>query len=90
MSKKEKTQFVDDGRTIADMSADWMPWNRGIFRRGKTQREKKRKLTAEEKKEQKATYRMAVWEMYKAMLPQLICVAVAFGIVFVLLMLWLS
>ncbi len=26
MKKKEKVTFVDDGRTIADMNVDGMPW----------------------------------------------------------------
>ena len=26
MAKKKKTKFVDDGRTIADMNVEGMPW----------------------------------------------------------------
>ncbi len=91
MSRKNKTIYVDDGRTVADMSADWMPWNRGMFRRrGERGERRRRRLSKEEKNEQKQTYRAAVWAMYKAMLPQLLCVAAAFAIVFILLMLWLK
>ena len=90
MEKKDKPVFVDDGRTIADMSADWMPWNRGIFRKRGERDGRRRKFSNEEKREQKQTYRAAVWAMYKAMLPQLLCIAAAFVIVFLLLMLWLK
>lgn len=90
MEKKDKPVFVDDGRTVADMSADWMPWNRGIFRRRGERRERRRRLSREEKLEQKQTYRAAVWAMYRAMLPQIICIIAAFAAVFLLLMLWLG
>lgn len=53
MEKKESVKYVDDGRTIADMSADWMPWNSGYMRRGKYARPEKRKLSKAEKKGRK-------------------------------------
>ena len=91
MEKKTETKYVDDGRTIADMSADWMPWNRGFFRRRKNGgTEEKRKKTKDEKREEKRTYRAAVMAMYRAVLPVVICVAGSFLLVFFLLKFWLS
>lgn len=48
--KPESTDPSDDGRTIADMSFDWMPWNRGIVRRGKR---RKRERAARDQKDWK-------------------------------------
>lgn len=90
MEKKESVKYVDDGRTIADMSADWMPWNSGYMRRGKYARPEKRKLSKAEKKEEKKTYRAAVIAMYRAVLPIVLCVSAAFIAVFFLIKLWLS
>lgn len=55
--KPESTDPSDDGRTIADMSFDWMPWNRGIVRRGKR---RKRERAARDKKTEKQQFRDAV------------------------------
>ncbi len=87
MNKRQ--QYEDDGRTIADMSAEWMPWNRGIFRKNRGER-KAAVQSKEEKKQAKQEYRMAVWAMYRAMLPQILCIIAAFGLVFLLLKLWFS
>ena len=64
MGKRFNTEFVDDGRTVADMSADWMPWNRGIFRRRGERDGRRRKFSKEEKREQKQTYRAALHRLW--------------------------
>ena len=73
--KPESTDPSDDGRTIADMSFDWMPWNRGIVRRGKR---RKRERAARVKGQ------------YLAMLPVLFCIIAAFTLIYLLLRLWLK
>ena len=86
MGKKTGDEFVDDGRTIADMSAEWMPWNRGF----RARRAEKRKKSKQEKAEEKKVYRAAIAGMYRAILPALICIIAAFGIVYLLMLLWLN
>ncbi len=88
MNKKTEAEYIDDGRTIADMSAEWMPWNRGLSRKKK--RSEKREKNKESKEEQKQTYRAAVKGQYLAMLPVLLCILISFGIMYFLLQLWLS
>ena len=66
MEKRPQAEYIDDGRTVADMSADWMPWNRGLRRR---RREAKRERSKEEVAEAKKTFRAAVKGQYLAMLP---------------------
>ena len=88
---KKREPFVDDGRTIADMSADWMPWNRGFFR-GRANRKKTegRQPAKMSKQEERETYRAAVWAMYRAMLPQILCIVAAFVLVSILLKMWFT
>lgn len=86
MGKKIREEFVDDGHTIADMSAEWMPWNRGF----RARRSEKRKKTRQEKAEEKKIYRAALAGMYRALIPALLCIIAAFGIVFLLMWLWLN
>ena len=85
--KPESTDPSDDGRTMADMSFDWMPWNRGIVRRGKR---RKRERAARDKKTEKQQFRDAVKGQYLAMLPVLFCIIAAFTLIYLLLRLWLK
>ena len=87
MEKRPQAEYIDDGRTVADMSADWMPWNRGFRRR---RREAKRERSKEEIAEAKKTFRAAVKGQYLAMLPFLGCVVAAFALMYFLLRLWLT
>lgn len=84
----ERRTREDDGRTIADMSAEWMPWNRGIWRRKR--REDRSEQSKESKDEQKQKYRAAVRAQYLAMLPVLGCILAGFGLMYFLLRLWLG
>ncbi len=82
MPKKEKKKkdTLDTQTTIADMNVEGI---RGYDPSRKNREQKERiKLT---KKEQKALIRGA----YKAMLPMILCMAVAFLGMFLLAMLWL-
>ena len=88
MNKKLEEEFIDDGRTISDMSADWMPWNRGLSR--KRRRAEKREKSKESREEEKQTYRAAVKGQYLAMLPVLMCILISFALMYFLLQLWLS
>ena len=82
-----KTQ-EDDGRTIADMSAEWMPWNRGVWRRKR--RAERTGQPQETKEEQRRRSRAAVRAQYLAMLPMLGCILAGFGLMYFLLRLWLG
>lgn len=86
--KSDKHEDYDDGRTIADMSSDWLPWNRGLFRRSKSQKKEERKKSVE--KTDKRHFRDMVMGQYLAMLPVLLCILASFTLMFLLLRLWLK
>lgn len=85
--KKEEADLYDDGRTVSDMSADWMPWNRGL--RGYFGPKNRKKRKREETKVDKKEFRAAVAGQYLAMLPALLCILTAFALMYFLLRLWL-
>lgn len=69
------------------MSGGWMPWEHGF-----TGWRSRRKLSKQQKKKSKADkkeFRSAVAGMYLAMLPMFLCVILAFGLMGLLLALWL-
>lgn len=87
MNKKCDKNVELDDRTVSDMSAEWMPWNRiGPFQWRRGRKEKKDGNLKMKKKE----FRAAVLGQYLAMLPMFICVIAAFGLMYFLLKLWLS
>ena len=80
---KEKDTYYDDGRTIVDMNVDGMPW----YNPNRTERKKKNK------DHDKPTFkeRMAmIFGAYRAAFPFVLATIFAFGIVAIVLYLWLS
>ena len=82
MAKKtQKTPIYDDGRTIVDMNVEGMPWYNPNRTGGK--RKNHDKPTFKE--------RMAmIFGAYRAFLPFVLATVVAFGIVALILYLWLA
>ncbi len=81
MSKKEKKkEELDTQTTVADMNVEGFRWYDPKKKEGGKEAPK---LT---KKEQRALIKGA----YKAMLPMFLCMAVAFGLMFLLAWLWLK
>lgn len=93
--EEKKPAPIDDGRTVAQMTADWMPWNVGNgdprqCGREKKKREKRKRpddrpgeqLTKEEKH---AMLRGA----FLAHLPVIVGIALIFAVLFVLARIWL-
>lgn len=89
-SQKGNNEQIDEEFTVSDMSADWMPWNRGFMRRPKRKSgdndSKNKKKKAIDKKE----YRKLVFAQYAAMLPVLLCITAAFMLIILLAFLWLK
>ena len=89
-SQKGNSEQIDEEFTVSDMSADWMPWNRGFMRRSKRKSgdndSKNKKKKAIDKKE----YRKLVFAQYAAMLPVLLCITAAFMLIILLAFLWLK
>ncbi len=89
-SQKGNSEQIDEEFTVSDMSADWMPWNRGFMRRPKRKSgdsdSKNKKKKAIDKKE----YRKLVFAQYAAMLPVLLCITAAFMLIILLAFLWLK
>ena len=86
-NNRNGNRFEENEFTVADMSADWMPWNRGLA--GQWRRRKSKKKQSQPKLDKKE-YRAAVKGQYLAMLPMLICIVAAFGLMFLLMRLWLK
>ena len=85
--KKREADLCDDGRTITNMSGDWMPWNRGL--RGYFGEKNRNKKKREDSKVDKKEFRAAVAGQYLAMLPAFLCILAAFALMYFLLRLWL-
>lgn len=89
-SQKGNSEQIDEEFTVSDMSADWMPWNRGFGRRPRRKKDgndsKNKKKKAIDKKE----YRKLVFAQYAAMLPVLLCITAAFMLIILLAFLWLK
>lgn len=85
-NKKRKKEYADDdGRTIANMNVDGLPW----YQPNKEENDKKKRRMQELK-----VTRQEKWAMikgaYLAYLPMLLCILSAFAIVMLLIQLWLS
>ena len=80
--KEEKQQFVDDGRTIAPMNGDELPFYRRIFASKRTEKKVKVEVTKEERR----ALRKA---MFSVMLPRLLLIIAGFGIAALVIFLWL-
>lgn len=91
--KNKRRDFIDDDRTVSDMSSEWMPWNSGVRKRHS--RKEKNAENAENKsgsfnKPDKEEYKKLVWGQFLAALPMFLCVLAAFAIMFLLARLWLK
>ena len=79
--KKKREKFVDDGHPIADMNVEGFPWYRG--KNYNPDAPKPPKLTFKER-----------WAVFKgafaSMLPPMLCLILGFGIIAVLMWLWLK
>lgn len=76
MKKNKKEEFIDDGRTIADMDIEGMPHRK----------DKNRQASYDVTKEEK---RHLIMAGYKAFLPLLICSLVGITLTFILIYFWL-
>ena len=79
MMKKNKEEFIDDGRTIAKMDIEGMP---GVKKK-ETNRLKQYDVSKSEKKH-------LILASYKAYLPVLLCGLVGMTLAMLLIMLWLK
>ncbi|MBR2975197.1 MAG: hypothetical protein IKC47_05595 [Clostridia bacterium] len=80
--KKKKEPFYDDGRTIADMNVEGMPW----YNPNRTEKKDKNSKDNPTRREKRAM----IWGAYKAHLPVLLVSICSFSLVAVLLYLWLQ
>lgn len=83
--KKKKKYEDDDGRTIADMNVDGMPW----YEKDKDEKEEKKKKMEELKITRKERRAMIIGA-YLAYLPMFLICALSFFLVMLLIHLWLS
>ena len=77
-TKKKKTKFVDDGRTVADMNVEGMPCYRGK----NYEPDKMPKLTRAER-------RAVFIGTFLSMIKPLLCTICGLGITAILIWLWL-
>lgn len=90
-SKNEnRSDFFDDGRTVSDMSADWMPWNTGVKKKRKKNDKDKNAKNQADAQTSKEEYKKLVLSQFLAMLPMFLCIIAAACIVFLLAVLWLK
>lgn len=83
--KKNKKKYDDDdGRTVANMNVDGMPW----YQPNKEENDKKRKKIEELKLSRKEK-RAMIMGAYLAYLPMFLCALAAFSIVILLIYIWL-
>lgn len=95
--KKKKDDFEDDGRVIAPMNVDGMPWYDG--RRYKSNSEKSdsadsddfsyKDLSPEEKKEYRKQTRRIIWGILKYITPFILAFVAVFGLfIYLLTVVW--
>lgn len=83
--KKKKEYADDDGRTIANMNVDGMPW----YQPNKEEADEKKKQM-EELKITKKEKRAMIMGAYLAYLPMFLIILAAFTIIMLLLYFWVS
>ena len=83
--KKEKIRYIDDGRTIADMSGTSKA---NIFLGGTVKGGRRRDSSRSSLKEQSKTFFGAMRMMFVPMLVTMGIITVAFGIVYVVLVMF--
>lgn len=81
MSKKQKKRYDDDdGRTIADMNVDGLPWYR---------KHADKKVEEEDKPTRKEIFAM-IRGWFVAYAPRIFAVVIGFGLTIALLVCWLN
>lgn len=83
--KKQKDYNDDDGRTIANMNVDGMPW----YDEKKEEKEERRKKMQDLKITRKEKWAM-IKGAYLAYLPMFLAIMVSFIIIMLLLFVWVS
>ena len=78
--KKRQREQLDDGRTVADMNVEGFSWYNPHAKNGKTPAGKV----------PRKEYWAMVFGAFKAMLPLIGCMLLAYGLVIALAILWLS
>lgn len=82
-------EAVDDGRTVAPMDAEWMPWNAGGWMRGHSRAGRKRKQASAGVTFTPAERRAAVRGALLAHLPAIAGMALLGVLLYLLARLWL-
>lgn len=86
MKKKEKREDWDDGRVIAPMNGDELPsYRRAAYSGRESKANVKQRRADLTKKEKRAMTRA----LFSVMLPRILAVLLGFGIVAILMYLWL-
>ncbi|MCI9518570.1 MAG: hypothetical protein HFK08_04840 [Clostridia bacterium] len=80
--KKDNREDWDDGRVVAPMNGDELPFYRRIFASKRTEKKVKVEVTKEERR----ALRKA---MFSVMLPRLLLIIAGFGIAALVIFLWL-
>lgn len=80
--KIERTPIEDDGRTIANMNVDGLPWYRPNATRKKEGEQR-------DQPTHKETWAL-IFAAYKAYLPYFIAMIVGFGLAFLIVALWIN
>ena len=80
--KNERTPIEDDGRTIANMNVDGLPW----YRPNATRKKEGEQRDQPTHKETLAL----IFAAYKAHLPYFIAMIVGFGLAFLIVALWIN
>ena len=83
--KKKKEYEDDDGRTVANMNVDGMPW----YEENKEENDEKRRKMMELRLSHKEKFAMYMGAV-TAFLPMLLVAAAAFTIVMILIAIWLG
>ena len=89
--KSSCTEAVDDGRTIAPMDAEWMPWNAGtgVFGRHSRAGRKQKKAPSDDVSLTPSEKRAVVRGAFLAHLPVIVGMAVVGALLYLLARLWL-
>lgn len=91
MSRKNKhsADDWDDGRTVAPMSAGWMPWNAGNHP-PKKEKKKETSRGSADPGLTKGERRSLICGMFRAYLPAFLCIAASFLLLWFVARLWLG
>lgn len=90
MSHPKKKKFEDDGRIVAPMNVDGMPWYNNKLPKSKTQNTSENEVYKAEKTNNKETIKL-VLSLYKIILPlSIIAIAIMAGVIAIISYVWLK